>query len=58
MSADDLTDPQNVLQELLDADQGVRDEFARALEPELKEHAAALADGFRHLRPVLEAGSA
>jgi len=56
MPADDLTDPQNVLQELLDADQGVRDAFARALEPELKELAAALAEGFRHLQPVLEAG--
>ncbi|WP_175704681.1 hypothetical protein [Burkholderia ambifaria] len=56
MPADDLTDPQIVLQELLDADQGVRDAFARALEPELNDLAAALAESFRRLQPVLEAG--
>ncbi|HEM7880092.1 TPA: hypothetical protein U2L31_006542 [Burkholderia contaminans] len=50
-----LTDPQNVLQELLDADQAVRDAFARGLEPELNDLAAALADSFQHLQPVLEA---
>ncbi|WP_412530503.1 hypothetical protein [Burkholderia lata] len=56
MSAVDLTDPQLVLQELLDTDQGVRDAFAQALEPELNDLAGALAESFRHLQPVLEAG--
>ncbi|MDD1494060.1 hypothetical protein DF016_10895 [Burkholderia stagnalis] len=56
MPTDDLTDPQIVLQELLDADQGVRDAFAQALEPELKELAAALAESFSKLQPLLVAG--
>ncbi|WP_155624631.1 MULTISPECIES: hypothetical protein [Burkholderia cepacia complex] len=46
-----------MLQELLDADQGVCDAFAQGLEPELNDLAGAL-EIFRHLQPVLEAGSA
>ncbi|AOK02123.1 hypothetical protein [Burkholderia vietnamiensis] len=53
---DGLTDPQIVLQELLDADQGVRDAFAQHLAAELDALSRALADSFRHLQPVLEAG--
>ncbi|WP_333994536.1 hypothetical protein [Burkholderia orbicola] len=51
----DLTDPQTVLGELLDNDQRVRDEFARALAPELEQLAAGLATCFARMPPIHEA---
>ncbi|KVZ49459.1 hypothetical protein [Burkholderia ubonensis] len=54
--AGDFTDPQTVRREFLDPDQGVRDAFAEHLAAELDALAAGLADSFRHLQPVLEAG--
>ncbi|MBO1859101.1 hypothetical protein J4G52_36700 [Burkholderia cenocepacia] len=55
--ADGLTDPQIVLQELLDADEGVRDAFARALQPELSPLAAALAECYARWRPIRDAAT-
>ncbi|KWC84175.1 hypothetical protein WL58_16805 [Burkholderia cepacia] len=54
--ADDFTDPQTVRRELLDPDQSVRDAFAQHLAAELDALAARVADCFRHLQPVLDAG--
>ncbi|WJN72108.1 hypothetical protein [Burkholderia anthina] len=57
-SADDLTNPQVVRQELLDADQDVREAFAGALEPELGPLAAALAECFARWRLIRDAVTA
>ncbi|MEV9638898.1 hypothetical protein ABZO35_31200 [Burkholderia pseudomallei] len=54
--ADDLTEPQTVLQELLDPEQGVREAFGQHLAAELETLSRAPADSFRQLQPVLEAG--
>ncbi|WP_423383536.1 hypothetical protein [Burkholderia sp. LMG 32019] len=53
----DLSDPPTVLCELLDPDQQVRDEFARALAPELEALAAGLAASFAGLPPIVEAAT-
>ncbi|KVD05536.1 hypothetical protein WI77_27055 [Burkholderia ubonensis] len=49
----DFTQPANVKHELLDADQNVRDEFARALDPELDQLAVALAAAFNAFPAIL-----
>ncbi len=51
----DFTQPANVRHELLDADQAVRDAFARELDPELDRLSTDLAAAFKAFPAVLEA---
>lgn len=55
LSTVDLTDPAAVRRELLDPDEHVRGDFARALAPELEQLATRLAACFAALAPVIDA---